>query len=81
MYGKPITGHREKPDDLFALPLCGRHHREQHTGNEVEFWVAQGVDPWLLSLKLFAASGDFELAEEIIGFTNRFGGFARIGRS
>ena len=31
--GKNGTGMGEKPSDKWALPLCGKHHREQHTMN------------------------------------------------
>ncbi len=67
LYGKRPTGGAEKPDDLWTLPLCGQHHRDQHKANETNFWTNQGINPWILALSLFASSGDHELAEEIIG--------------
>ena len=66
-YGKRPTGKSEKPDDLWVLPLCGRCHREQHGASEVDYWSNKGINPWDLALRLFASSGDHELAEEIIG--------------
>ena|SRR5271165_5647136 len=65
-YGKRSTGMQEKPSDMFALPLCGSCHRAQHKANETNFWSNLGIDPWKLALSLFAASGDHELAHEVI---------------
>lgn len=64
--GKRQTGKGEKPDDAFALPLCGRHHREQHEGNEMAFWVSHRIDPIRVSLALWKASGNHELCEQIV---------------
>ena len=65
-YGKRNTGISEKPSDMFTLPLCGSCHRSQHKANEQNFWTNLGIDPWKLALSLFAASGDHELAQEVI---------------
>lgn len=65
-YGKRSTGMQQKPSDFFVLPLCGDCHRVQHTGNEMNFWTNIGVNPFILALSLFAASGDHELAHEVI---------------
>lgn len=43
-----------RPSDKWALPLCGKHHREQHTMNELEFWKSYGIDPFILAMKLRA---------------------------
>jgi hypothetical protein len=52
-HGKNWTGMQEKPSDAWAVPLCGRHHREQHSfGNEVEWWASKGIDPFLLAISL-----------------------------
>lgn len=48
-HNKPATGMAEKPDDRWTLPLCGTHHREQHTMNEMEFWAEYGIDPFALA--------------------------------
>lgn len=48
--GKPITGMGEKAADKWALPLCGKHHREQHAMNEMEFWASYGLDPLALAM-------------------------------
>lgn len=44
-----------KPDDKWTLPLCHKHHMEQHREGENEFWARLGVDPIALCLKLVAA--------------------------
>jgi hypothetical protein len=43
-----------RPSDKWVLPLCGRHHREQHTMNELKFWASYGIDPFLTAMKLRA---------------------------
>ena len=63
---KKNPGVGARPDDKFTLPLCGKHHREQHTGNEQVFWNRYGIDPVLLALALYVVSGDAEEAERII---------------
>lgn len=65
-YGKRHTGLQEKPSDLWTLPLCGDHHREQHKANEVNFWTNLGINPWVLALSLYASSGDSEMAYAIL---------------
>lgn len=64
--GKRQTGMGEKPDDAFALPLCGAHHREQHTGNERAWWAGKEIDPVALALALYRISGDHEAGSQII---------------
>ena len=65
-YGKQSTGMQTKPDDCWSLPVCSRHHREQHTRNELEWWANEGINPFELALSLYAASGDAEMATAII---------------
>lgn len=64
--GKRQTGMGEKSDDAFALPLCGRHHREQHTQNERAWWNGYAIDPVALALALYRVSGDHEAGERIV---------------
>jgi hypothetical protein len=53
--GKPHTGMAEKPSDKWAVPLCGKHHREQHAfGNELEWWKCHGLNPFILAMTLRA---------------------------
>ena len=65
-YGKRPAGMQEKPDDAWCIPLCSRCHRRQHQGNEVRFWTNEGINPWVVALSLYAASGDAQMADEII---------------
>jgi hypothetical protein len=66
IYGKRPTGMQQKPDDMWTLPLCGRCHQAQHKSNEVNFWANQGINPWVMALSLFAATGDHETAQVVI---------------
>ncbi|MCW2218793.1 hypothetical protein M2232_002325 [Bradyrhizobium japonicum] len=51
-HGKRDTGMGEKSSDRWAVPLCGRHHREQHTMNELEFWAKYGINPFELAISI-----------------------------
>lgn len=64
--GKRPTGKGEKPSDIFAVPLCGRHHREQHEGSEPGWWASKGQDPIFIALALWAHSGDYEIGCQIV---------------
>lgn len=66
IHGKRETGGSERPADKFTVPLCRKHHDEQHAGNELLFWAKYRIDPFTLALSLFAASGDEEIAEAIL---------------
>ncbi len=70
-YGKDFTGGGRKPSDMWTLPLCGRCHDKQHSGAEAYFWMAHEINPWVLALSLFAASGDRDLAMEVIEMQGR----------
>jgi hypothetical protein len=64
---KVNPGVGQKPHDFFTLPLCGKHHRKQHEyGDERKFWQGYDLDPILLSLAIYAVTGDAEEAEKII---------------
>lgn len=64
---KPMTGIATKCDDRFAVPLCGREHREQHgAGNEHKWWLSKGIDPIKAALALFSVSGDYEQGVRIV---------------
>jgi hypothetical protein len=65
-YGKKPSGLQIKPSDKWVLPLCGKCHRAQHSGNEAIWWARKAIDPWVLSLSLYGATGDYEMAVEII---------------
>jgi hypothetical protein len=65
-YGKRPTGMGEKPDDRWTVPLCGAHHREQHSMNEMEFWRREGIDPFTLAMSLEGVTGEEATALNII---------------
>lgn len=66
MYRKKRTGKGQKPDDCWSVPMTPDEHREQHAGNEVNFWNRRRIDPLAIAQKLYAVSGDTEAALEII---------------
>jgi hypothetical protein len=64
--GKRQTGKSEKPSDKWTVPLCGRHHRDQHSMNEQEFWLTVGIVPINVALKLWNVTGNHEEGERIV---------------
>lgn len=76
LYGKRETGGGEKPSDKFTVPLCRKHHDEQHAycdgrrddekPAELKWWEAKGIDPFGLALALHHATGDDEMADGIL---------------
>lgn len=64
---KRMVSINEKPDDRWTIPLCGRHHREQHEGNERTFWREAGIDPVFVAMALYLVSGDHAAGQRIIG--------------
>lgn len=67
LYGKRETGGAEKASDKWTVPLCRKHHDEQHaTGDEMKFWDFVGINPFALALALYAATGDDEIAHGIL---------------
>lgn len=63
---KPESGLGRKPPDWFTVPMCGRHHKEQHQQNERTFWDDKGIDPILTSLALYAESGNYQKGIDIL---------------
>lgn len=59
---RKASGMGKRPEDRFALPLCGDDHRTakhaQHNRNESEFWESLGINPLLTATKLYAQRGD-----------------------
>lgn len=53
--GKRETGGQEKSDDRWALPLCKRHHTEQHSMAELAFWKKYELDPFAIAARLWSA--------------------------
>ncbi len=64
--GKEYRGNRQKVDDIWAVPLCGRHHTEQHTMNERDFWHFTEIDPIRVAMALALNSGDYITSVGII---------------
>lgn len=62
---KPLTGIAIKPDDRFTVPLCGKHHMDQHSMSEREWWHGRG-DPVKIALALYSVSGDHAAGEQIV---------------
>lgn len=56
--GRVSVGMQRKPDDAFCTPLCVAHHRSQHAANEKAWWAAWGIDPDVLSARLYRAYQD-----------------------
>jgi len=47
------VGLSTKASDRWAVPLCGRHHRELHAfGSEREFWASYGLDPYAIAMRI-----------------------------
>jgi hypothetical protein len=63
--GKRNSGKGEKPDDVYVVPLCGRHHREQHEIGEREFWASVRIDPIFTALALWSWTGNHEKMTEV----------------
>jgi len=70
--GKESNGLGQKPHDMWCVPLCGLHHRDQHLNNEREWWNTHGIDATKLAMALYLNSGDQEAGERIIeAYTTR----------
>ena len=63
---KSNPGMQAKPDDTWTVPLCGKHHREQHTINEKKFWTSHEIDPLFIALALSNVSGNTSLGLMIV---------------
>jgi hypothetical protein len=62
LHGKDETGGGRTADDRWTLPGCRPHHDEQHRGDELAFWRAIGIDPFLLALVLWGVTGNYYAA-------------------
>ena len=63
---KPESGIGRKPPDYFTVPMCSKHHRQQHEGSERKWWENQLLDPVIISLALYAATDDYEQGINIL---------------
>jgi len=43
-------------NDAFCVPLCCNHHTEQHTMNEIKFWLKYKINPIVIAIKLCTLS-------------------------
>lgn len=55
---KPQTGIGIRPDDCWTVPLCNKHHTEQHKSGERQWWFKIGKDPIFIAMALHRVSGD-----------------------
>lgn len=66
-----------KPSDAWALPLCAEHHRtgtqSQHGIGERAFWSQHRIDPFVLSLALWEATGDMDRMRVIVERASDYG--------
>lgn len=69
--GKRETGKAEKPDDKWTVPMCFKHHAEQHSMNEETFWEQQEIDVLAVCEALHDVSGHYEKAALIIAYPKR----------
>lgn len=60
------AGMGRKPSDHRAVPLCHRHHMEQHEEGERQFWDRIGIDPLSVSDELNRAYPDRDLMTTIV---------------
>ncbi len=60
-FGK-ASGMQKKPEDKWAVPLCGEDHRiarhAQHNRGEEEFWASIDISPLVVAERLHAKRGD-----------------------
>ena len=54
--GKRETGKGEKPDDKWVVPMCFKHHAEQHSMDEESFWQMYGIDVLSVCEELYGTS-------------------------
>jgi hypothetical protein len=66
VYGKRNTPMGQKPDDKWALPLCRKHHDEQHRTGELTFWYQQDISPFLVCVKLYEHTGNLEAMRSVV---------------
>ena len=80
-FGHFGRGRGTKAGDLFALPLTPEEHADSHSGNEAEWWAAQGVDPHMTALTLWAIYSQYEHHDAVDRCTARImQGLRRQGR-
>lgn len=59
LHNKKRTGAAQKPSDCWTLPLTREEHDAQHDhGDELEWWLLHGIDPFETAIRLYEATGD-----------------------
>lgn len=43
-------------NDAYCVPLCVEHHLQQHTMNEIKFWLKYNINPIIVAIKLCTLS-------------------------
>lgn len=68
-FGKS-SGLQKKPEDKWALPLCGADHRvsryAQHNRSELAFWIDLGINPLIVCTNLYAQRGDLVAMRAVV---------------
>lgn len=44
---------QKKPDDRYAVPMCAKHHAEQHSMNEEAFYERHEIEPFWIAHRLY----------------------------
>ena len=57
-----------KPCDVFTIPLCIEHHREQHTKNEKFFWSLYAINPIARAMSFALESPDKKIREGVYDY-------------
>lgn len=66
-YGKFGRGMSRKEESIWTVPLCNKHHREQHdAGDEHGWWGFYDIDPCRIAAALFIRTGSHEDANLIL---------------
>lgn len=65
-YGKFGRGKGQKEESIWCVPLCNKHHGEQHDVGERIFWNTWTIDPCRIAACLFIRTQDHEAAQLII---------------
>ncbi len=69
--GKFGRGKGQKEESIWVVPLCGKHHRDQHHVGEQQFWHAWAIDPCRVAAALYIRTQDYQTALQIIDAQGR----------
>ena len=72
-FGKGIASLSKRENDWFVLPMCGRCHREQHSGPERTFYEKHQIDAPALAVSMYLRRsegylGVLEIMRRILGW-------------